>query len=690
MGSSQTKEYVSKAKKNENSLTIKARTNSAFRDTNLLYKYCGNKDGFLNIDLSGIKSDVLSKKAVDLNVEEGIFLCTQNGRIELVTNLKEDAVRSQSCRVSNVGWGILDIAISKEKEKFIGVGNKILKLNEYCGVSEQYNFGPGDVTSLSFDRMNNLYFGGSSSSIVYRIASDNTARAVPWHDFGSGNPAGDFVMYNDKMYIAWVNNENSTGYEYKLLAVVVDAANNYISHEDLGLVLFETYGLASELGVLYGVTPWELYKVNLNDFTFETILVNTTNDSWFGASGKNEAVNFLIDAFETLDEAQNNLHPLDENWTNTIAGGQTIFFKITETQNDKSIIVPVDIVINTPPVYVNPVEISTCKSDPSAYEFDLRGLEGGIVGGQASVRVDYYGSPSDAADGLNPLADRIEIDSEEKKIFVKLTDTVTGCHSFFDFDLRVLDPPVFYQPDDILFCRSGDKIYYQVDLEGKIPEILKDQDSLLHNVTFYESLQDALYKDKQLLDSYIVTVDRKEIFARIENKNTHCYAIGSFFIKGSESAENYPINFELISDDMADGSHFIQVVISQPELYEFSIDGIVYQKEPFFYGLILGNYKVFVRSNVNCNIYSKDVLLFTIPKFFTPNDDGHNDFWCIQNAEGLRVSIFDRYGRLLKVLINEDKWDGAYNGTPLPSGDYWFLIQNVNGKEYRGHFSLLR
>jgi len=54
---------------------------------------------------------------------------------------------------------------------------------------------------------------------------------------------------------------------------------------------------------------------------------------------------------------------------------------------------------------------------------------------------------------------------------------------------------------------------------------------------------------------------------------------------------------------------------------------------------------------------------------------------------GLKINIFDRYGKLLKTLNNNTSWDGKYNGNELPSSDYWFVVTKENGKEYRGILS---
>lgn len=81
------------------------------------------------------------------------------------------------------------------------------------------------------------------------------------------------------------------------------------------------------------------------------------------------------------------------------------------------------------------------------------------------------------------------------------------------------------------------------------------------------------------------------------------------------------------------------------------------------------------------------------PKFFTPNNDGYNDTWSIDFAylkPDSGIKIFDRYGKFIKEINQNNSWDGTYLGTNEPASDYWFTVIRLNGKEYRGHFSLKR
>lgn len=81
------------------------------------------------------------------------------------------------------------------------------------------------------------------------------------------------------------------------------------------------------------------------------------------------------------------------------------------------------------------------------------------------------------------------------------------------------------------------------------------------------------------------------------------------------------------------------------------------------------------------------------PKYFTPNNDGYNDTWTIDFAylkHNTGIQIFDRYGKLLKVLLPNSSWNGQFNNQDLPATDYWFIVTRANSQEYKGHFSLKR
>jgi len=86
-------------------------------------------------------------------------------------------------------------------------------------------------------------------------------------------------------------------------------------------------------------------------------------------------------------------------------------------------------------------------------------------------------------------------------------------------------------------------------------------------------------------------------------------------------------------------------------------------------------------------------ITLDIPQYFTPNQDGFNDLWRVNDPtnEVRRISILDRFGKLLyQSNVAPHVWDGIFDNNPLPSSDYWYVIEMIDGKTIRGHFSLIR
>lgn len=134
-------------------------------------------------------------------------------------------------------------------------------------------------------------------------------------------------------------------------------------------------------------------------------------------------------------------------------------------------------------------------------------------------------------------------------------------------------------------------------------------------------------------------------------------------------------------------------------VYEFFLNGRSRGSTRVFNISETGTYEVRVVDANGCERTAQIFMEFInicIPDFFTPDGDGTNDTWgpCNEGSfPNLLIRIYDRYGRLVAELNPDKRWDGRYNGNPLPSGDYWYLVY-PNGendpKTFMGHFTLLR
>lgn len=132
--------------------------------------------------------------------------------------------------------------------------------------------------------------------------------------------------------------------------------------------------------------------------------------------------------------------------------------------------------------------------------------------------------------------------------------------------------------------------------------------------------------------------------------------------------------------------------------YEYKLDDGTFQDDPLFTNVPSGEHLIHINDKKgNCYTTVLTVTVLKYPKFFTPNNDGYNDYWNITDLHSQpnsNVSIFDRYGKLLKRFNTTTYgWDGRYNGADLPSDDYWFTVNFIlEGKEkiFKSHFTLKR
>ncbi|MBA7524982.1 hypothetical protein ES705_17127 [subsurface metagenome] len=109
--------------------------------------------------------------------------------------------------------------------------------------------------------------------------------------------------------------------------------------------------------------------------------------------------------------------------------------------------------------------------------------------------------------------------------------------------------------------------------------------------------------------------------------------------------------------------------------------------------IAVGTYIVMITDATSCTktdsvtvgIIGEDCVTF-IPSVITPNDDGKNDVWIIDNIElypNTRVEIFDRWGKLVYVSKNgyRPPWNGKYNGKDLPMDSYHYIIDFGKGSK---------
>jgi len=88
------------------------------------------------------------------------------------------------------------------------------------------------------------------------------------------------------------------------------------------------------------------------------------------------------------------------------------------------------------------------------------------------------------------------------------------------------------------------------------------------------------------------------------------------------------------------------------------------------------------------------MIITDVTNTFTPNGDGVNDYWKINNVEKYTdalVQVFNRSGQMIfQSRGYAQPFNGTYNGKLLPSGVYYYVVTLDNGCRVSGNVTILR
>ncbi|REH01156.1 T9SS type B sorting domain-containing protein [Flavobacterium aquicola] len=194
-------------------------------------------------------------------------------------------------------------------------------------------------------------------------------------------------------------------------------------------------------------------------------------------------------------------------------------------------------------------------------------------------------------------------------------------------------------------------------------------------------------------NDYTLEVNEEGLYAVIVSTSKGCDRTRNITVTASDIAQLNSINIS----DLTDFNTVTANVSGQGE-YQYSIDlpNGPFQESNYFENVSSGIHDLYINDKNGCGIVKKTIAVLGIPRFFTPNNDGFNDYWNIKGVNetfntGAQIFIYDRYGKLLKqVSPSGNGWDGTFIGKQMPADDYWYTLKLENGREAKGHFSLKR
>uniref|UniRef100_UPI004049FBB3 T9SS type B sorting domain-containing protein n=1 Tax=Gelidibacter sp. TaxID=2018083 RepID=UPI004049FBB3 len=328
-----------------------------------------------------------------------------------------------------------------------------------------------------------------------------------------------------------------------------------------------------------------------------------------------------------------------------------------------------------PLVRVNTAEsMLVCRNDGLNFDvFNLTSQNSQILGNQDpnNYNISYHLTQADANSGNNPIPSTFTNTSNPQTIYARVIhNSLDICFATTSFNVFVGSSPIL-SPDETLFICAEDGSSVTLTADSGFSEYEWSTSETTPSITVN---QPGIY-----------TVIVKNIYQDLTCDSVKQFTVNTSGIATIENIE---------TTNWTASNNSITVLVSGLGNYEYSLDNINYQSDNTFTNLTAGNYTVYVRDINGCGIVTDSVFILNFPPFFTPNNDGYNDFWQIKfsNSEPeLKVYIYDRYGKFLSALNgNSIGWDGTYNGQKMPSSDYWFTVTRADGSVFKSHFTLKR
>uniref|UniRef100_UPI0037BE7E10 T9SS type B sorting domain-containing protein n=1 Tax=Flavobacterium sp. TaxID=239 RepID=UPI0037BE7E10 len=349
------------------------------------------------------------------------------------------------------------------------------------------------------------------------------------------------------------------------------------------------------------------------------------------------------------------------------------------------------IVDDLPEAFSIPVPLTTTcddETDPLTQDgkisFDTTTFQSTILGSQTGMKVYYY----DQTGALlpSPLPNPFVTGTQNVKVVVE-NPINTSCTAILTIPFIVNPLPNIDlntdKSDDNLVCQNDPTFFVQIDAG------IEDGSSPSDYAYIWE-------KDGVVVggNTYTLDVNEEGLYTVEVINSSGCSRIRTIKVTASDVAKIDSIDIV----DMAD-INTITVNVSGLGDYEFSLDEPTgpFQDSNFFTNIPAGIHDVYIHDKNGCGTVSKTIAVVSVPKFFTPNGDGYNDYWGVKgvnatfNSKSI-IYIYDRYGKLLKQWVPSasEGWDGTFNGAPMIADDYWYTIKLEDGREAKGHFSLKR
>jgi gliding motility-associated-like protein len=519
-----------------------------------------------------------------------------------------------------------------------------------------------------------------SSSYQWQVSTDG----IIWNNINNNSTYNGVMTKSLK-----INSVSQTINGYKYRVVLTKTGNT------CGLISNETTLNVLDLPVVNNTSITQCD----DDLDAKTAFNLTVKNNVISTNYQNETFSYFTSsiAANTNDTTKKITNPL-----NYVANNGTSIWCRIENTNPCFSVAKIDLFVSVTqiPASFN-LTFENCDDSNDDYDgisvFDFSSAKNSILAllltPNSNYSVKFYETEADALAEKNEISNtttyRNSISPNEQKIWVRVdNDLDNSCFGIgTHITLKVNPKPNIdtndFQVEDQLVCINLPSFYIQLDagINDGTPTT---------DYTYVWSKNGAIISAET---APTLNVNAEGKYSVEVTTMYGCSRTRTILVTASDIAHIGTIDIV----DLADVNTITINVTGQGD-YEYTLDDIngSYQDSNFFNDVSAGIHNVFIRDKKGCGIANQTVAVIGVPRFFTPNNDGYNDYWNIKgvntnfNSKTI-IYIFDRYGKLLiQITPSGLGWDGTFNGLNVAADDYWYTVKLEDGREVKGHFSLKR
>ncbi|WGD33953.1 choice-of-anchor L domain-containing protein [Olleya sp. YS] len=213
------------------------------------------------------------------------------------------------------------------------------------------------------------------------------------------------------------------------------------------------------------------------------------------------------------------------SFTNT-SNPQTVYIKVLNTVSNCYAEIPLELIVEVPPIINDNVTINTCEDE--SFIYNLNDALEDLIDTSQTIESAFYASQADADAQQNPLDPNYTYTIGTHTIFIRAQYPGSMCFNIESFVLAANPTPTIGTIQDLQTCDDDFDEIASFNLGQQTASIIGGQNASIHTVNYFTSQNDAENNTNALTNLSVNSENNTIYYARIENNNTGCYNTTSF------------------------------------------------------------------------------------------------------------------------------------------------------------------